>query len=192
MHYLKANEYYLINMVGIRKKVPGSRWSMVNYRHFDCVKRRERGGPITGDIQHSNTDVYLQWLCHEWPFVECHNIIPKQSLCLLSAWTLTWKNSTWHYKGCYIAAFYRCVFLMRLTWCDSLLKPPLFFFSTFEDVTCRLSWNHRQLTSDVGQLGLFFVCEGIIWKFYQHLPNTFDRRHRLPIVLLLTDHSIKL
>lgn len=84
MHYLKANEYYLINMVGIRKKVPGSRWSMVNYQHFNCVKRRERGGPITGDIQHSNTDVYLQWLRHEWAFVECHNIIPKQSLCLLS------------------------------------------------------------------------------------------------------------
>lgn len=155
-------------------------------------KRRERGGPITGDIQHSNTDVYLQWLCHEWAFVECHNIIPKQSLCLLSGPLRERilpgiiKVVTVHSSVLQVCISYA----LDLMW--QSFEAPLFFFSTFEDVTCRLSWNHRQLTSDVGQLGLFFVCEGIIWKFYQHLPNTFDRRHRLPIVLLLTDHSIKL
>lgn len=39
-------------MVGIRKKVSWSRWSMVNYQHFDCVKKKEREKEQTGDIQH--------------------------------------------------------------------------------------------------------------------------------------------
>lgn len=186
MHYLKANENNLINMVGIRKKVSWSHWSMVNYQHFDCVKKERERRNEQGIF--STTDVYLQWLSHEWGLCRMPWYYPPNKVCAgcLDPYV---KEFYLALRVCYIAAFYRCVFLMRLTWCDSLLKP---FFFAVRGCTCRYSRNHRQLTSDGGQLGLLFVCEGIIWKFYQHLPNTFNRWHRLPIVLVLTDHSIKL
>lgn len=175
-------------MVGIRKKVSWSHWSMVNYQHFDCVKKERERRNKQGIF--STTDVYLQWLSHEWGLCRMPWYYPPNKVCAgcLDPYV---KEFYLALRVCYIAAVYRCVFLMRLTWCDSLLKP--FFFLPFEDVHVDYkpesqTVNKRRWTARV----VIFVCEGIIWKFYQHLPNTFNRWHRLPIVLLLTDHSIKL
>lgn len=174
-------------MVGIRKKMSWSHWSMVNYQHFDCVKKkREREGTNRG---YSALQMCICNGCAmNGAFVECHNIIPQTKF-VPAVWTLTWKNSTWHKSLLHSSVLQVCIsYALDLMW----QSFEAFFFFAVRGCTCRLSRNHRQLTSDGGQLGLLFVCVGIIWKFYQHLPNTFNRWHRLPIVLVLTDHSIKL